>query len=73
MPGCLIDILVAAAGAIHDDDFLALHFRCLFHEIGDRVRGFESRDNSFGLRKKLECGESFIIGRVSIFYAAGVA
>ena len=50
MVGRLIDILVAATGTIHHDDFVGGHFGRDFRNVRDGMRGFERGNDAFGFR-----------------------
>ena len=73
MPGGLTDIFVAATRTIHHNNLFALHLGRILDEVGNRVRGLERGNDSFGFGEDAERVECFIVSRVSIFYPAEIA
>jgi hypothetical protein len=49
--GVSVHVLVAAAGNVENDQVVLGHLRGAVDQPGERVCGFERRDNAFGARK----------------------
>ncbi len=63
----VVDVLIAAAGkGDQDGDVLVLTLQ----GVGQRVRGFEGRNDAFLSGKKLECFECFGVSYADIVRAA---
>lgn len=70
--GGLLDVFVAAAREVHDDDLIGAHGGGRLDRVGDRVGGFECGDDALDLGEVLESIDGFFIRGVRVFGATGV-
>src|SRR5688572_17558456 len=67
-----VDVLVAAAGQVDDEDGVLRELRRDLHHVRDGVRRLEGRQDALEAGQLLEAAHRFIVGRVCILGAAGL-
>lgn len=68
----MLDVFVAAAGEVDDDEVVGAHVAGDFRDVGEGVGAFEGGDDAFGVGEFAEGGEGFVVGGVDVFGAANV-
>ena len=63
-------VFVAATTEIHDDDFIALHFRSHLRDVRDGMGAFECWDDALEFRQILKALQRFTVGGEGVFHAA---
>ena len=70
---CRGNVFVTAPGTVHDHDRVRPQARRHFCHVSNRVRCFQSRNNSLCLRQQLETGERFFVGSVIVLNTPKIA
>src|SRR6266699_6676413 len=65
-------VLVAAAREVHQQDRLLRQAARQLGGMGERMRGFKSRDDAFATAQLVKCAERFVVGHRDIFGAPAV-
>ena len=71
--GDFVDVFVAAAGHVEDDDVVARHLGDDLGRVGERVRALECGDDALEMAAELEGLERLVVGGVAVLDAARVA
>jgi hypothetical protein len=56
-----IDVLVAASGQVDQQDLVLRHGRRDLRGVGQRVAGFQGRDDAFVTAQVMEGGQGFVV------------
>jgi hypothetical protein len=71
-PRDFLAVLVAAAGEVDQEDFVALHVRRELGGLGEGVAAFQGGEDAFELRDLLEGFERFIVSDAEVLDPAGI-